>query len=276
MARATTRETFVNGYGEEEWATVERRPRRRRSGWATLLAILLVLGAILVVGDRVAAQYAEREVRTQVVAALSERGVEYDSADVNVGGFPFLTQVADGRYEEITIDLTNVRLSAAGRNATLPRLNVVASGVKADTMQLVQGTANAVAERVTGSGLVTFATLESLVDYSRYNLSDVKFGEADGALQITANGNVAGFRLPLAATAEITVVEGQFQVRLRDARAVGVNAPAAARNYLENLAERSAAAQLPQLPFDLTLDAVDVQTDGLAITATARDVPLAS
>jgi hypothetical protein len=275
MTRATTRETGVNGYGDEEWATYER-PRRRRSGWTTLLAILLVLGAVLVVGDRVAAQYAEREVRTQVVAALSERGVEYDTADVNVGGFPFLTQVADGRYEEITIDLTNVRLSGAGREATLPRLNVVASGVKADTMQLVQGTANAVAERVTGSGLVTFATLESLVDYSRYNLSDVKFGEADGALQITATGNVAGFQLPLAATADISVVKGQFQVKLRDARAVGVNAPAAARNYLENLAERSAAAQLPQLPFDLTLDAVDVQTDGLAITATARDVPLAS
>src|SRR5687767_13946335 len=110
MTRSTTRETGVNGYSDDEWATYER-PRRRRSGWATLLAILLVLGAILVVGDRVAAQYAEREVRTQVVAALSERGVEYDTADVNVGGFPFLTQVADGRYEEITIDLTNVRLS---------------------------------------------------------------------------------------------------------------------------------------------------------------------
>ena len=87
--------------------------RRRRSGWPTLLAILLVLAAILVVGDRVAAQIAEGEVRTQVVAALSERGVEYDTADVNVGGFPFLTQVAAGRYEEITIDLTNVGSRAA-------------------------------------------------------------------------------------------------------------------------------------------------------------------
>jgi hypothetical protein len=276
MTRPTTRETGVNGYGDEDWNRYERRPRRRRSGWPTLLAILLVLGAIVVVGDRVAAQYAEGEVRTQVVAALSERGVEYDTADVNVGGFPFLTQVAEGRYEEITIDLTNVRLSTAGRNATLPRLNVVASGVKADTMQLVQGTAQAVAERVTGSGLVTFATLESLVDYSRYNLSDVKFAESGGALRITATGNVAGLQLPLAATAAITVVEGQFQVRLRDAQAVGVEAPQAAKNYLANLAERSAAARLPQLPFDLTLDAVDVRPEGLAITATARDVPLAS
>ena len=55
-----------------------------------------------------------------------------------------------------------------------------------------------------------------------------------------------------------------------------MTAPAAARNYLANLAERTVAARLPQLPFDLTLDAVDVQADGLAITATARDVPLAS
>jgi hypothetical protein len=274
MTRATSRETGVTEYHDEQDAVYRRR--RRRSGWPTLLAILLVLGAILVVGDRVAAQYAEREVRTQVVAALSERGVEYDTADVNVGGFPFLTQVADGRYEEITIDLTNVRLSGAGQTANLPRLNVVARGVRADTVQLVQGTAQAVAERVTGSGLVTFATLQSLVDYSRYNLSDVRFAESNGALRITAVGNVAGFRLPMAATADVSVVDGQFQVTLRDAQAVGVEAPDAAKNYLADLAERSVAARLPQLPFDLTLDAVDVQAEGLAITATARDVPLAS
>jgi hypothetical protein len=274
MTRATSRELGVTEYYDDQ-AGVYRR-RRRRSGWPTLVAILLVLAVILVVGDRVAAQYAEREVRTQVVAALSERGVEYDTADVNVGGFPFLTQVADGRYEEITIDLTNVRLSGSGRTATLPRLNVVARGVRADTMQLVQGTAQAVAERVTGSGLVTFATLQELVDYSRYNLSDVRFAEVDGALRITAVGNVAGLRLPMAATADISVSEGQFQVKLRDAEAVGVAAPQAARDYLAGLAERSVAARLPQLPFDLTLDAVDVQADGLAITATARDVPLAS
>ena len=277
MTRATTREMGVNGYGDEEWAGHDRRVRRRRrSGWPTLLAILLVLTGILVVGDRVAAGIAEGEVRTQVVAALSERGVEYDTAEVNVGGFPFLTQVAAGRYEEITIDLTNVRLSNDGRNATLPRLNVVARGVKADAMDLVQGTAQAVAERITGTGLVTFATLQSLVDYSRYNLSNVKFAESDGALRVTATGNLGSFRLPLAATADISVVEGQFQVKLRDVRAIGVSAPQAARDYLANLAERNVAAQLPQLPFDLSLDAVDVQADGLAITATARNVPLAS
>ena len=51
-----------------------------------------------------------------------------------VGGFPFLTQVADGRYEEITVDMANVQLRAARR---CPKLNVVANGVPADTGDLI-------------------------------------------------------------------------------------------------------------------------------------------
>jgi len=263
----------VTDYYDERDAVYEPR-RRRRSGWTTLFVILLILAGVLVAADRIAAQVAEREVRTQVVAALSERGVDYDTADVSVGGFPFLTQVAQGRYEQITIDLTNVRLESSGQKATLPTLHVVARGVKADAADLVQGTARAVAERVTGTGLVTFATLQSLVDYSRYNLSNVSFSESGGALKANARANVAGLTLPLTATADISVVKGQFQVKLRDVRAVGVQAPPAAREYLANLVEQSVAARLPQLPFQLTLDEVDVRADGLAITATARDVPL--
>jgi len=37
---------------------------------------------------------------------------------------------------------------------------------------------------------------------------------------------------------------------------------------------RSISARLPQLPFGLTLDRLNVTTDGLAITATGHEVPL--
>ena len=102
------------------------RRRRRGGGWATLFAILIVLAGVAVVGDRVAATAASNELRSQLAADLQARQVGYQSLDVAIGGFPFLTQVAEGRFEEITIDMTDVQLAAAevggasGAVVTLP------------------------------------------------------------------------------------------------------------------------------------------------------------
>jgi len=278
MTDAITRETRVSEYGQGAPVSYERprsRPRRPRGGLGFLAAIVLVVGAIAVVADRVAAEFASQELRAQVVAEMSQRGVEYQTIDVSVGGFPFLTQVARGNYEEITIDMSEVRLPAGGgRGATLPELGVVARGVDANPAELVEGTAKIVAEQVTGTAVVSFTTLESLLDYSRFRLSEVRFSESAGALQATGTASIAGVRVPVSAVADISVVDGQFEVRLRDAKAVGVQSPQIAKNYLDGLVERSVSARLPQLPFSLTLDSVTVVPEGLSINATGRNVPL--
>ncbi len=254
-----------------------RPRRRRRGGWVSLLAILAVLAAIVVVGDRVAAKYATDELRTQLVAELNNRGVESSTTQVGIGGFPFLTQVAKGRYDQITIDMTEVRLPAGGRRVvTLPTLNVVASGVAADTAEVVQGTARVVADQVTGEALVSFDTLETLVDYRRYSLTNVTFAESAGGLRVTATANVVGTEVPISATAEVTSSDGAISVKLRNAQAVGIEAPPAVRDYLGELVQNTLAAQLPQLPFGLALDEVDVRAEGLAISATGNNVPLLS
>ena len=254
-----------------------RPRRRRRGGWVSLLAILAVLAAIVVVGDRVAAKYATDELRTQLVAELNNRGVESSTTQVGIGGFPFLTQVAKGRYDQITIDMTEVRLPAGGRRVvTLPTLNVVASGVAADTAEVVQGTARVVADRVSGEALVSFDTLETLVDYRRYSLTNVTFAESAGGLRVTATANVVGTEVPISATAEVTSSDGAISVKLRNAQAIGIEAPPSVRDYLGELVQNTLAAQLPQLPFGLALDEVDVRAEGLAISATGSNVPLLS
>jgi hypothetical protein len=263
-----TRESGVSLYPAE-------RVRRRRGGLGILFTIVLVLLAIAVVADRVAAQAAERELRSKVVQELASRNVGYNSLDVNVGGVPFLTQVAEGRYDEITIELTDVTLPPeAGRGAHLPALHVVATGVTADAQELVQGTAQVAADQVTGTAVVSYQTLSELLDLSQYSLSDVVFSEEAGALRVDAKANVAGLSLPIKAVADVSVVNSEIQVKMRDAAAVGVQAPPVARNFIDNLVNRSISARLPQLPFGLTLDRLNVTTDGLAITATGHEVPL--
>jgi hypothetical protein len=251
---------------------VAARRRRPRSGWFTLMLIVLVLAAIAVVGDRVAARFATEELQTRLVADFAERGVQYDSMNVEVGGFPFLTQVVQGQYESITIDMSNVRL----RGATMPTMHVVATGVRAQASDLLGGATKAVADEITGTALVSFASLSNIVDYGRFNLSDVSFTESGGALAAKATASIGTFKVPIAARADLSVVNGALRIKLRDAEAVGVNAPNAVTSYLTGLAQRTIDARLPQLPFSLRLDDVIVQPEGLNITATAREVPLVS
>lgn len=251
--------------------------RRRRGGLTALLAIVVVLAVILVVADRVAAQAAERELAAQVTQELAARDVSYSSLDVGIGGMPFLTQVARGRYDEIAIDMAQVQLPAGdARAATLPNLHVVATGVDADARELAEGTAKVVASQVTGTAVVSYQTLQDLIDLSQYRLSNVIFGEENGALRVEGTATVAGISLPLVAVADVTVVDGVISVRLRDAKAVGVEVPQVAKNYLDDLVNQNLTARLPALPFGLTLDRLTVAADGLAITATGHDVPLVS
>ena len=264
----TSRETAVA-------EPVVHRPRRRRGLLLPLLAIVLVMVAIAVVADRLAAKAASDELKSRIEAELVSREITYSSLDVEVGGTPFLTQVADGRYESITIDMTEVRLPAgSGRSATLPELHVLASGVNAPTADLVEGTASVVADDVTGSVVVSYSTLTELLDLSAYRLSEITFSEAGGALEASGTANVAGLTLPIHALADVSVVSGEIQVRLRDARAVGVPVPEVAKGFLDDLVSNALVAKLPPLPFGLTLDKLSVATEGLAVTVIGSDVPL--
>jgi hypothetical protein len=252
-----------------------RRARPRRGLWVPLVAIILVVAAIAVVADRIAAKAASDQLESRIAAELVSRQVSYSTLDVTVGGTPFLTQVAEGRYKSITINMTEVRLPAGGgREANLPVLHVAAHGVNADTANLIQGTASVVADTVNGSAVVAYDTLRGLIDLSAYHLSDVTFTENDGALKANATASVAGLEVPIEAVADVSVVDRQIQVKLRDARAVDVSVPTPAKGFLNDLVNDVLVANLPALPFGLELDSLVVATDGLAISATGSDVSL--
>jgi hypothetical protein len=252
-----------------------RRPTRRRSRWPLIVGILLVLLVLLAVGDRVASAMAAGELRSRIAEELAVRDVSYASLDVDVAGTPFLTQVAQGRYEEISIELTQVHLRSDDREVTLPGLHLLATGVRVDTVDLARGDAAATAELVTGRAVVSYATLSGLLDLSSYHLVDIAFAERDGALQARANVSLFGVELPIEATTEVSLRDGQIELRLRDAAAVGQSVPDVGLAILDAVANLVLVAVLPPLPFDITIGALDITPDGLAITATGRDVTLA-
>ncbi|PWU58108.1 DUF2993 domain-containing protein [Micromonospora sp. S4605] len=252
----------------------EERPRRRgRKVLITLVVLLLVLAGMLVVADRVAAGVAERAIADQVRQEVAKQDAQSAPPEVEVGGFPFLTQVLDGRYERISIVLRNVQGSVQGDAVSVPRLDVDARDVRASLDTIRSGQGEVVAETVNGTGTISYDSLAKLLDRPGLRLA-----EQDGRLAVTAPVDILGQRLTVTGTADITVgKEGQVALRFNDLNAEGLPNVPLARTLLNNYAKGiSVDVPLPDLPFQLTVREVRPLPEGLAVTADARDVPINS
>ena len=249
-------------------------PRRRPGRWQFVLGLVLIVAVIVVVADRAASAVAANQLQSRVAQELQAREVGYASLDVTVGGVPFLTQVARGHYDSISIDMTEVRLHTGDLEATLPALQVVATGVAADAAAVARGEASVVAERVVGRAVVSYAGLAGLVNLQDYSVSDVTFAERAGALHASGSVHVAGLSLPIEATAEVSLLDGQINLQFRDAAAVGLEMPEAGLALLDALVNAVIVVAMPPLPFDITLDTLEVTPAGLRIVATGRDITL--
>ncbi|PZF97517.1 LmeA family phospholipid-binding protein [Micromonospora deserti] len=250
----------------------QERPRRRgRKVLVALVVLLLVLVGLLVVADRVAAGVAERAIADQVRQQVARQDAQSSPPEVEVGGFPFLTQVLDGRYERITIRLREVRGSVQGDAVSLPTLDVDARNVQASLDTLRSGRGDVIAETVAGTGTISYDSLAKLLDRPGLTL-----GEQGGKLAVTAPVDILGQRLTVTGTADITVREqGQVALRFNDLNAEGLPNVPLARTLLNNYAQGiSVDVPLPDLPFQLAVREVRPLPEGLAVTADARNVPI--
>jgi hypothetical protein len=113
--------------------------RKRRRRWPlVVLIIVLVLAGLAVLGDRLAASYAEKRISSEI----QKQGFGA-RPDVTIYGFPFLTQVLDRHFPHASMTARNVREGPL----TISRIdgdvrNVrVDSGFRAGTIGSVDGTA---------------------------------------------------------------------------------------------------------------------------------------
>ncbi|MFI7522359.1 DUF2993 domain-containing protein [Micromonospora globbae] len=253
-------------------AAYEERPRRRgRRALVVLVVLLLLLVGLLVVADRVAVGVAERAIADQVRQEVAKQDAQSSPPEVEVGGFPFLTQVLDGRYQHISIVLREVRGSVQGDAISLPRLDIDARDVRASLDTLRSGQGEVVAERVTGTGTISYDSLAALLDRPGLKLS-----EQGGKLAVTAPVDFLGQTFTITGTADVTVGEqGKVSLRFDDLTAEGLPDVPLARQLLTNYARSiSIDVPLPELPFQLTVREVRPLPEGLTVTGDATNVPI--
>ena len=136
--------------------------RGRKVGIGLLVLLVLLLG-LVAIADRIGVGIAEDRIAEQAQTAIkNEGGTVEGKPDVSIGGFPFLTQVLAGNYDEITIKANKPQTNGV----KLENMTLVATDVEAATSDLINGRGPVTAHKLTGNGFMTWETVKSLVQLS--------------------------------------------------------------------------------------------------------------
>ncbi len=225
-----------------------------------LLLLLVVVGGLAVVGDRVAAAYADRVVAAELQATAGLAA----PPEVDVRGFPFLTQALRGEYRHVQVRATGV---SAGE-VELAELTATLSGVRAPLRDVLGGRLDAVrVEDVEARALLSYAALSRRSGDRQLTVTPA--GEA-----VRVRGSVRVLGQDFAATTTSTVVlEGEDLVVT--AQEVDVGNETAGRAVSRALGNRlDIRVPVGGLPYDLRLVGVAVDPDGVRLLATAQGVVL--
>jgi len=222
-----------------------------------LLIALAVLIVLFIAVDRIGAAVAENQISDRLVSAY---GLP-EKPGVTVTGFPFLTQVASGDYQQIDVSASQ----AQADGATLHDLNVHLTGVHASVSQLLgSGSSMVTADRAAGTALVDFATVERRLPQG------VRISPDGRNLKVSGTVSYDGFSGPVTATAALGVSGSGISVTPENVTiAGGLSLPGSA------ISRFHFTIPLSNLPLHLHLTSVQVTPDGLRVGAAARNVQFA-
>ena len=224
-----------------------------------LLAAVLVLGVLLVIGDRVGASLAEQAVARE----LAGSGLGSEPA-VEIRGTPFLTQAAAGRYDEVVVQAQDVpsgelrfsRFEATLRGLEVPLSQALSRDVASIPVDVLQARAQ--------------VPYDELARRSR--AADVTVEPVGERVRVTGRVEVLGRTLS-AATLSRVELEGSDVVVTAESFDVGSQTLSAA---LTRALTGTLDLRLPLrgLPYGLEPTGVEVTPDGVLVDASARDTVL--
>ena len=223
-----------------------------------LLIGVAVLAVLLVAADRISVAVAENQISDRLTSAY---GLP-DKPGVSITGFPFLTQVAAGDYQQIDVSASQV--SADG--ATLHDLKVRLSGVHATVGQVLSnGSSMVTADHAAGSAMVGFGTV------NRRLPGGLRLHPEGKNLSVSGRLDYHGAHIPVSATVAVGVSDSGIKVSPVQVDVPGLpGLPVSA--YSSQL---RIVVPLSTLPLHLHLTSVHVTPDGLRIAASARHVQFA-
>jgi LmeA-like phospholipid-binding len=223
----------------------------RRARWIGI-ALAVVLALLLGV-DRVGNYLAEK------AAAQTLKSSEHLSSQpsVTIGGFPFLTQLAAGNYDRITVTADDVPVNRAARVLVISRLKVVLHN-----LSVSRSFHSFRAARASAGALVSYEELgRTLGVHLAY--------AGSGRVRATKTVTVAGHSVSAAATTRPELLHGALSFGHTSVAEVGTLGSAASATLSRIFA---VSIPLQDVPFHVQVQALDVTPTGVHIALTGRDL----
>ncbi|MEU3398879.1 LmeA family phospholipid-binding protein [Streptomyces filamentosus] len=222
-----------------------------------LLVVAVVLGGILVGLDRLAVTWAESE----VAGRTSLAGGRPDSVEVDIKGFPFLTQAADKHFGEVEVVAKGVRTQAGGKSVRIGELTVDLRDVT------VTGDWDGVrAGRATGTAVISYA---DLVAASDRGATAMEYG-GPGKVKVTGSVTVLGRTVTRTVVSSVTLVDGGT-VKVRADEVPGEGLP-----LVEDMIRERTDFERPLgRVAGMGVSKVEPRPEGLVVTVTGQDVAVA-
>lgn len=219
-----------------------------------LLIGLLVLVGLLVAADRIGVVVAEGAVATTVQDSqhLAHK------PDVDIAGFPFLTQLVAGKFDKITLSDRHVRVGPGSRAIALQYVRVLLTDVRVARDFDRATAAHTRADAVAGYAALSKAT-GLTVTYA-----------GSGRVRAEVGETVAGQPIRAGVTVRPVVRGGRLVFAQPEVRAAGATLPAAVTRVLAGAF--GAPIPLAGLPYGLSVRSLTAARDGLHLVLTARQV----
>jgi hypothetical protein len=227
----------------------------RRTIWA--LIVLAILAGLGFAGDRYAAHVAAG----QIASAVQTDAKLAQKPHVTIQGFPFLTQVANGKYKHIDVTATDIFQRGEPQGSVL-KLDF--AGVRISLSKALHGDVGTVpVHEVTGTVAIPFSDLLAAANIPGLTI----ISATPGGNQIKVSEVVAAGPTSVTAlvTAGVSVRGGSLVLSaLNLTQANGKPVPAAVRQQV--LAQAVFSVKLPGLPTGVQMTAVSVTATGLLVT----------
>jgi hypothetical protein len=222
-----------------------------RRTWMIVAASVAAAGVLAVAGDRLAAHAAAGTVADRLACAA---GLEHPPS-VTLGGFPFLTQAAAGRYSEVDVLARDVR-----------RADVTIDAVRADLHDVSLSAGNRFsAGRVGIDATVGYQALPAEV-----NGRQLSYQAAGGLLAVSTTTILAGRSVPVTILAELAIAGSRLTITPRQIEVLGVRVPAGP--VLSGMGAPDLSRDLPALPAGLRYESLTAGADGVHVRITGDHV----
>ncbi|SHN13925.1 LmeA family phospholipid-binding protein [Actinacidiphila paucisporea] len=229
--------------------------------WRAVLIVAVVLGGLFVAADRIAVSVAQNKAAER---AQATEGLDH-KPKVSIEGFPFLTQAAFGKLDDVKISADDIAARDGGQSLRIATFDAHLHGVK-----FSNGYRTAIADSADGVAFITYADLSKAAPLG-ITVSSAGTS-ADGKAMVRLTGTIPGIGAKLSVLSQVTV-RGADSIGLH---AVSLPKELTALGLEDNVRQQiDFVRQLTHLPSGISLTSLTTSPVGISVAAGGKHVTLA-